>query len=66
LKCVVTWSEIGTQRIVFSSLVCQDVPTCNLDTTLGWFSCVQQQARFCYFKRCHNQLFSWPHMVCFL
>jgi len=31
---VVTWSKIGTHRIVFSSqVVCQDVPTCNLDTT---------------------------------
>jgi len=34
LKVVVTWSKIGTQRIVFSSqVVCQDVPICNLDTT---------------------------------
>jgi len=32
---VVTWSKIETQRIVFSSLVCQDVSTCNLDTTTG-------------------------------
>jgi len=31
---VVTWSKIGTQRIVFpSQVVCQDVPTCNMDTT---------------------------------
>jgi len=34
---VVTWFKIGTQRIVFSSqVVCQDVPTCNLDTTFTW------------------------------
>jgi len=37
-SCVVTWSKIRTQRIVFSSqVVCQDVPTCNLDTTECWF-----------------------------
>jgi len=35
---VVTWSKIGTQWIVFSSqVVCQDVPTCNLDTTIQSF-----------------------------